>query len=800
MAAVMNSSELCFHCQLPLPDSHALQVSVDGESRAVCCPACRAAVQFIHDLKLDDYYRFRSQCDTSTVPGKAANQSDDDSLREAVQCDPQGHFKINLLITDIRCVACTWLIEQVLQRLPDVLDVSANFASRRVTISFQAPLNVVNIAERLRALGYTVKADQPDAARDAYKAERKQMLMRLGIAGIGMMQVMMFALASYLGGNDIERAYEDLMRWASFALTTPVVFFSAWPFHRAAWYALANRSLVMDVPVSLAILAAWVLSVYSTLTGGAEVYFDTACMFTFFLLIGRFAELVSRFHFQQSQDMLEHLLPRHVTMQDGSRRSLDALRPGDLIAVAAGEIIPADGVVIEGLGGVSEAAFTGEPMPMHKEPGSRVLAGSQNHDGSFVIRVATDPAQFVIRQIAHLYEQASRYRPRWAQLADQTARYFVGAVLLIAAAAGLFWYQAGNPEFLVIALTVLVVACPCALSLATPVAYSVATTTLRRHGVVIKNGMFLERAAATQAIVFDKTGTLTQARLQIRQTIPLADSDSQTCLEIASALEQQSQHPIAQAFSAPHSLPVDEISIIPGSGVSARMQGQDYRIGHIDFALNNDSNAIAACQALLPPSDNAVTVVILSRDKRALAAFYLQDSPRPESAEVISQTHTLGLHTAVFTGDRSLVAQQIQDRFGVRQVQTAMSPDDKVQAMRELQKQYRVMMVGDGINDTAAMAAADTSLCVSPTDTFVQNSADATLVNNTLTLLPRILQFARRSRRIIRQNIVWSVSYNFTVIPFALLGMVPPWLAALGMSLSSVLVVGNAARLTRLGG
>jgi P-type Cu2+ transporter len=799
MAAVMNAPELCYHCQLALPDASPLLVQVNGESHAVCCPACRAAVQFIHDLNLDDYYRFRTQCDTGTVTNKAANHSDDDSLQEAVQPDPQGHSRINLLITDIRCVACTWLIEQVLQRLPDVLEVSANFASRRVSITFQAPLKVTDIAARLRALGYTVKADQPDAAREAFKAERKQMLMRLGVAGIGMMQVMMFALASYLGGNEIERAYEDLMRWASFALTTPVVFFSAWPFHRAAWYALANRSLVMDVPVSLAILAAWALSVYSTLTGGAEVYFDTACMFTFFLLIGRFAELLSRYHFQQSQDMLEHLLPRHVVMHDGSRQSLDALQAGDLVAVAAGEIIPADGVVVEGLGGVSESAFTGEPMPQHKEPGSRVLAGSQNHDGSFVIRVSAEPGQFVIRQIAQLYEQASRYRPRWAQLADQTARYFVGAVLLIAATAGLYWYQAGNPEFLVITLTVLVVACPCALSLATPVAYSVATTTLRRHGVVIKNGMFLERAAATQAIVFDKTGTLTQARLQIRQTIPLADTDALTCLQLASALEQQSQHPIAQAFDSPHTLSVNDIDIIPGSGVRAHIQGHEYRIGHINFALHDQADGIAACQAQLPPNEEAVTVVILSCDKRPLAAFYLQDSPRPESAEVIGQTHALGLHTAVFTGDRSLVAQQIQERFGVRQVQTAMSPDDKVQAMRELQKHYRVMMVGDGINDTAAMATADTSLCVSPTDTFVQNSADATLVNNTLTLLPRILRFARRSRRIIRQNIIWSVSYNFTVIPFALLGMVPPWLAALGMSLSSVLVVSNAARLTRLG-
>ena len=695
------------------------------------------------------------------------------------------------MISDLRCVACVWLIERVLRQRSDVTEVLVNFANRRLQLTLTPDADIHAIARQLYMLGYSVRPDTPDADREAYADTRRNMLIRMGVAGIGMMQVMMFALAAYMAGDTMEAPYQELMRWASMALTTPVVFYSAWPFHRAAWFAMRNRSLVMDVPVSVAILAAWVLSVYNTLTQGHEVYYDTACMFTFFLLIGRYAELASRFHFQQSQDLLHHLLPARAELVDGREKAIDDLQPGDTVRVAPGAIVPADGTVITGISGVSEDAFTGEPLPQHKTPGSRVLAGSRNHDGVLDIRVSEPAERFVIRQIARLYDQASHYRPRWAQLADRTARYFVGAVLLIAAGAALFWYQAGSPDYLVIALTVLVVACPCALSLATPVAYSMATTTMRRHGVIIKHGAFLERAAATDTVVFDKTGTLTEASLSVQQVQPLAELSEADSLELASALERVSQHPIALAFQYPTEKRVTNAQVVAGSGVTGVINGDLYRLGQASFS---------APDACMPahPELNGVWI-LLSRNGVPLTWFCLRDTPRAGARDVVAELHTRGLATAVLTGDRSMTAEQITRAFGIQQVRTGQSPEDKVAALTEWQQHHQVLMVGDGINDTAAMAAADTSLCVSPRDIFVQNSADATLIHQDLNRLPAILSFARRSRRVIRQNIAWSVGYNFTVIPFALLGMVPPWLAALGMSLSSVLVVANAARLRRLG-
>jgi Cu2+-exporting ATPase len=797
----------CFHCQSPVPSRLDLYVTIDGHRQPLCCISCQAAVQFIYDLNLESYYQYRDQCSTNMVAGKNTTNAEYSRLNKALTTLADGRQQLMLLIPDLRCVACVWLLEQVLGREAGVSEVNVNYATRRLRVVFDNRHSPATLAKLIEGLGYSVRADLPDASREAFTQTRRSLLLKMGIAGIGMMQVMMFAFGDYMSGGEMEAEFLALLRWASMALTTPVVLYSAWPFHRAAWFAIKNRTLTMDVPVSLAIVSAWLLSIFNTLTNGVEVYYDTACMFTFFLLIGRYSELLSRFHFQQSQDLLQHLLPDSVlrathpeTIDDISfstteRVALETLAAGDVLLVMPGETIPADGLVLRGHSGVSEAAFTGEAIPQPKQPGARVLAGSVNHDGELLVRVKCEPGEFVIRQIARLNDQAGAWRPRWAQLADLTASGFVAAVLLIAAAAGIYWYQAGSADYLVIMMTVLVVSCPCALSLATPVAYSIATTTLRKYGVVIKHGAFLERAADTTAVVFDKTGTLTEANLHITDIV-LANADAlhgipdpqQMCMSLASALEAGSEHPIAHAFNAHHALLVSNNKVVPGYGVSGDIDGHHYRLGLAEFALPEPD-----MRTPQPPGSGHW--IVLSRQQQALAWFCLQDTPRAEASAIVRTLHRQGLRTAVFTGDRSMQADTIRTLFGIRDIRTGMSPADKVNAIRDLQQSARVMMVGDGINDTAAMAAADSSLAVTPRDSFVQNSADATLLSGSLRMLPAILVFSRKCRRIIRQNVTWSVVYNFTVIPLTLMGLVSPWLAALGMSLSSVLVVSNAGRL-----
>lgn len=789
------AAQLCFHCQSALPSrvpagGHP-SIVIDGQQHLLCCPSCLAAVEFIRELKLDAYYRYREQCGFSSHADRASKLPDDTRLRQATRMLANGQSRLSLLIPDLRCVACVWLLEQVLGKHVGVNDVNVNYATRRLQVDFDEHTSAHALAQTISQLGYSVRADLPDAAREAYADSRRSLLLRIGVAGIGMMQVMMFALASYLANGEMDSSMESMMRWASLALTTPVVFYSAWPFHRAAWYAIRHKALVMDVPVSLSILAAWVLSVVSTLTQGHEVYFDTAAMFTFFLLMGRFAELVARHHFQQSQDLLTHLLPdtaRRLVSDDDTFAlvTVEALQTGDLVQVLPGETIPADGTVITGSSAVSEAAFTGEPLPLLKQPGGRVLAGAVNHDGELILRVKCPVEDSVLMQISRLNDQAASWRPHWAQLADRTASWFVAAVMLIALAAGVYWYLADSPAYIVIALTVLVVSCPCALSLATPVAYSVACATLQRAGVVLRHGAFLERAAATTVVVFDKTGTLTEAAVQVAHITALQDVSAEECFALASALEANSEHPIALAFDAPHSFVVDRVHVFPGLGVEGEIDGHVYRIGQPVFALGAAATGFDSAR------------VILARDGLALASFALQDRVRPDALTTVEALHISGLQTALLTGDSTMSESQIRDQFGIRQIYTGLSPEDKVHVLRQLQQGQFVMMVGDGINDTAAMAAADTSLAIAPRDSFVQNAADAVLVGNHPGILPSILALARRCRRVIRQNVAWSVCYNFSVIPLALAGLIPPWLAALGMSLSSLLVVANASRLRRM--
>jgi len=792
VALAGKTEELCFHCHSPLPAVEPAgghpSIVIDGQNMQLCCPSCLAAVQFIRELKLDSYYQYREQCGGSSISGKSAELPDNVRLQQATRTLPNGNTRLSLLVPDLRCVACVWLLEQVLGKHQGVVDISVNYATRRLQVEFDNNTSASELAQQVSQLGYSIRADLPDAAREAFTATRRSLLLRIGVAGIGMMQVMMFALASYLANGDMDTSLQTLMRWASLALATPVVFYSAWPFHRSAWYALKHKTLVMDVPVSLAILSAWILSVFGTLSRGHEVYFDTATMFTFFLLLGRFAELLARHHFQQSQDLLTHLLPESARRKTADQQTfepvdINSLQTNDLVQVLPGETIPADGLVISGSSSVSEAAFTGEPMPLLKQAGARVLAGSVNHDGELVIRVKCPIDDSVLMQISRLNEQASNWRPQWAQLADRTASWFVAAVLLTSLGAGVFWYLAGSSSYFVIALTVLVVSCPCALSLATPVAYSVACTSLQRAGVVLRHGAFLERAAATTLVVFDKTGTLTEATVQVTGVDVLQDISADECFALASALETISEHPIARAFDAPHKHVITNAQIVPGQGVEGEIDGRLYRIGLPSFALGQDE------------ASNETSRVILTRDHQPLARFHLVDRVRDDAASTIQTLQQKGIKTALLTGDTSLSANQVSDLFGIEQVHTGLTPHAKVEVLRELQKHHFVMMVGDGVNDTAAMAAADTSLAICPRDSFVQNAADAVMTGSRTSMIASILDLAHRCRHIIRQNVSWSILYNFSVIPLALAGLVPPWLAALGMSLSSLLVVANASRL-----
>ena len=698
--------------------------------------------------------------------------------------------QLSMRVPDIRCAACALKIERHLSAMSDVTRVATNLADKRVVVDFSAG-DAFDFIDAVEQLGYTALPDRLNLAQDALQKERKSMLARMGVAGIGMMQVMMFALASYVAGPEgIEPAYEGLMHWASLAVATPVALYSSMPFHLGAFRDARNRHLGMDVPISLAILAAYSLSLLNTVLYAGSVYFDSVCMFAFLLLIGRYIELGSRQKYQLSQNLNDHILPNAVQLftegKPGLYVSVKSVPVGARVKISADQVIPIDGIIVGGQASVNEAAFTGESIPVSKGLDMLTLAGSRLVNGELVIECTTKYEDFVLTRISVLFRESSLYKPKFSLLADQIASYFVGFILLVTIASALFWLQAGSDQWFSIALAVLVVSCPCALSLATPVAYTVSLAALRNHGVVIRNGEFLERLAATDGIVFDKTGTLTTGALQLGQVKLLTPSINRNqAVEIAAALERGALHPIAKAFPLGSSYTAEDINISAGEGVSGRVEGQYYRLGKPDFAAG-----------IPMPAPPAAGMWILLAAQVPLAWLQLIDEPRPEAASVVAGLQDRGYAIGLLSGDGAKEGRRIASLLGITNITTDATPDANVLVVQQRQATgVRLLMVGDGINDTAAMASAHVSIAVSPVDVVVQESADATLLTNSLSSLPLLIKFSKKVRRIIRQNVSWAITYNLFVIPLAVAGLLQPWMAALGMSLSSLFVVFNANRL-----
>lgn len=695
--------------------------------------------------------------------------------------------RVSLLVPDMRCAACARSINNALETAPGFGDVVVSLADKRVSVTLRASQTPANLQDCIEGVGFQTRPDRIDEQELSLKQERRRLLARLGVAGIGMMQVMMFALAGYLAGPEgMDAAYEALFRWASLALAVPVTFFSASVFHAGAIRDLKRFTAGMDVPVSLAILSAFSLSTYNTLAQTGEVYFDSVCMFTFFLLVARFIESRARSEFAQSRRLTEQLLPVSARRAgDKGFVPLEELRQGMWIEIRTGEPIPADGVVREGDASVDESMFTGEVLPVGRHPGDRVFAGSRNLDGDLVIEATAVPGDFLIDQVSDLYQRSRNYRPDFAVMADTIARYFVATILTLAVCAGAFWFWQGAGDWFAIALTVLVVSCPCALSLATPVAYTVAASTLRRHGLVVSDGAFLERAALVDTVVFDKTGTLTRANYQVAEIINSTALMDSRVLGIVAALERVSEHPLANAF-VDDGLVVESAINHPGAGVSGTVENIDFRFGAPAFAAAGHRPPDAR-QWLALGFEGQVCWVRMT------------DSLRDDAQDVIASFRAAGIRTVLLTGDPSPAAAELGKQLAFDQVHIGASAEDKVSVIRSLQSgEHKVLMVGDGINDAAAMGAAFTAVSVQPIDAFVQSAADATLLADQLNSLVVVQRFARRIRRIVRQNLTWAATYNFSVIPLAVAGLLAPWMAALGMSLSSVAVVLNANRLIKV--
>lgn len=794
----------CFHCGLPVPAGACYPVVIDGTEHSMCCTGCQAVAEAIVAHHLTDYYRFRTRISDKPedlVPEtlRQLQVYDAPELQKSFVRGTEGNVReASLILEGIVCAACVWLNENHVKQLPGVLDFRINYSTHRATLKWDNDtLHLSDVLKAISEIGYHAHPFDPGRLESLQKKEKSAALRRIAVAGLGMMQVMMIAVAMYVGAvSDMDTGMRNFLRWISLVMTTPVVFYSARVFFTSAWRDLRHGRFGMDVPVSLAIGIAFGASVWATLTGGGEVYFDSVSMFTFFLLSGRYLEMAARHKAGQVAEELVRLMPATATrLRDGEQEVIPVsqLEPGDHVLIKPGEVVPADGKVLTGISSTNESLLTGESLPCRKQTGDALVGGTVNMESPLTMQVDKVGDNTVLAAIIRLLERAQAEKPSLARLAEKVAARFVPLILLTAAVVFVWWYQHAPDRAFWIALSVLVITCPCAFSLATPAALTAATGLLTSRGVLTTRGHALETLARAGHLIFDKTGTLSHGQLEVTELAVIGGTPETLVRQLAAGLEVASEHPVAQALLHLHPEPVvfHDLVAEPGHGVEGIYNRQRYRIGTASFVQSLTSTP--------PPLENAApdgSVVFLGNEQGWLARIVLADRLRNEAPATVKELLALGVDVSLLSGDTPAAVAEVARQTGIAHASGGQLPQDKLAFLKRLQARGEVVaMVGDGVNDAPVLAGAQVSIAMGSGSHLAQASADMVLLSENLHQLPFAIKTARRMQTIIKQNFAWTIGYNLLAIPLAASGVVAPWMAAIGMSASSLIVVLNALRL-----
>ena len=908
----------CFHCGDPVPEP-PFHTDILGQSREMCCMGCQLASQSIVEAGLEQYYLDRSEINrTASLPTQLTRLEayDHDEIKSQFVYAQDGMSVAELSVNNLRCAACTWLIESRLDELDGISQCQVNLTNQRMRVIWdEDKLPISRILGVINEIGYEAKPYRQDTHEAMLARHNSQMLLRLGIAALGSMQAMMYSVAIYFGEySDMLIFQRDFLRWVSLFVSTPVFFYAGVPFFTSAWSAIRARQVNMDVPVSIALVVTFFASLYATITGQGETYFDSVSMFIFFLLAGRYIEHNARLKaatmandlvvvepvlvqkIAEDKDAAARILqlieqntlnntaldsdvlsdnnteqvlnPNNNLTTNGTtttaktmpnfKQSMDAniqqltsriaqdwqqvnhkpsniaqteavpekrqmvtahsLQVGDIIMVEAGSEIISDGILLSSTATVSQSLLTGEGDLIIKTQGDYIVGGAQNDSQPFEMLVTALPEDSQIGLIDRLMNRAMSEKPKLAQQADKLARWFVARILVLSALVFIGWYIVDPSQAIWATVAVLVATCPCALSLATPIALTVATNRLASYGFLTTRGHTLQTLAEITHVAFDKTGTLTYGkpnllnieRLATNDTTAASNEEKDKLLAIAAALEVGSRHPIAHALLTAayqlHLPATQALQYYPAGGVEAMIDGVLYRIGHVDFALDRTGHAANADNDLIIDlaTHRASSAVVLScQDSQssawqALAGFYFNDKVRDSAPSMLAALKKSGIEPVMLTGDPSPQALVMAEELGMKAAYNGLSPTDKVNHIQALQaKGAVVLMVGDGINDAPVLAAADVSTSIAGAADLAQVSSDSIILNGQIEAITAAKRIADKTKRIIKQNLRWALIYNSSVLIPAALGYVPPWLAAIGMSLSSLLVVLNALRLKR---
>ncbi|NOX69800.1 MAG: cadmium-translocating P-type ATPase [Gammaproteobacteria bacterium] len=801
----MTPQAACFHCGEALPGGKPILASLGDDHQPVCCIGCKAVAEFIHSSGLEAFYQHRSRPSADlglrAEPLEWRHYDDQDLLLRYVSDDGK-NATTTIEIGGMYCSACVWLLDNAMLRLDAVESVSVSPATRRAVIRWdKSRLKFSQLLAAIAQVGFKPSPTSAGLASDEHDGESRQALKRLIVAAAAGMQVMMFAVALYAGDYyGIEAHIERFLRIISLFVCLPIVFYSARPFFAGAYRGIKARSPGMDLPVAIAIAAAFIASIRATLMNVGDIYFDSVAMFVLFLSATRYLEMRARHRSEDRTQALAQLLPETVIRVRDDETDvipLDKLRVGDVTLIRPGDVIPADGRILSGELAVDEALLSGESLPVSREPGMDVFAGGINRAGIASVQITLTGASTSLAEIGRLLEQAKADRPPIALLADRIASKFVVGMLLVAAITGAVWLTIDPSRAFEIVLATLVVTCPCALSLATPAAIAASASRLARDGFLLIKSRVLEVLTKPVTLVFDKTGTLTEGRPTILETRVLTTSDARSAdeyLALAAEIETASEHVLARAFSRHYKVGANRSGNIrsqQGAGVEAVVNGALYRIGSEQYVSELSGKA-----HLSEGKDADSTLVYLGDEHSILARFAIGDELRHDAEQTIRQLLHLGYSVAIASGDREAAVATVAKKLGIDRWHSHLSPSDKLNLVDELQQAGEtVVMVGDGVNDAPVLAAADASVAIDAGTALARASADAVVLGKRLGSVVDAIVVAGKTKQIIRQNIAWAILYNITAVPLAAAGLLAPWMAAIGMSVSSLLVVLNALRL-----
>jgi len=790
----------CTHCNLTFSED----VMIKEDDYYFCCKGCQGVYHLLNEEGLSTFYDKLgdTQLQPATQNTHDLEKFDLEGFKNKyIKIDTDGLHTIHLIIEGIHCSACVWLNEKVLHKTDGVLETNINYTNNKAKVVWDPEvIPLSKIIETIRSIGYNAYPYDASLQEERATKTRKSYYMRILVAVFGMMNIMWLAIAHYAGYfSGIQQSFKDILNVAEFILATPVLFYSGWIFFRGAYYGYKNKIVNMDTLVASGALLAYLYSIYAMVTQRGEVYFDSVVMIITFVLVGKYLEVLSKKSAVDTLDSIMGTIPTEVTTIKNGIKSLVSVENiliGDMIELKPGEKVVIDGILTSGAASFDESSLTGENEPIYKQKDNEIRSGSLCLDSVIQYTASKDASNSLLTSIVSLLEESITKKPRIEQLANSISGYFSTIILLIALLAftGWYYYTDSFEYALIIAISVIVIACPCALGLATPMATLVGISMAAKRGILFKEATFLETMAKSNLLALDKTGTITEGKPSVVKAEFFENFDPALLL----ALVNTSNHPISKGivdyldkqYNVLSTLSLEEIKTIDAKGIEARYKGKKLLGGNASLLQSSHIKI---------NFDTENTLFFFAIDNQLVAKFELTDTIRKGAAKAIKNIHDLGIKVVMLTGDHEQSAKKVASEVGIKHIYSKLLPQDKANFIEEYQnKGYIVVMAGDGINDSIALALADIAIAMGSGADVAINVSDVVLLDEKPQSIYEAYKLSHRTFRAVKENLGFSLLYNVIAVPLAVLGFVTPLIAALSMSISSLIVVGNSMRIKSL--